>query len=168
MGAILVLAILAQMLVPPLLALFQRDAARIAQGEWWRMATALFFQDGWFAGGVTNILALLVVGALAEQVLRRTAWLAIHVGGGLIAECVALSWQPVGAGNSVAVCALAGALLVTRPAAGLDGRQIICRIVAAAAALILLSTENIHGVGALAGTALGVIGGRAFLKQFVI
>jgi hypothetical protein len=49
-----------------------------------------------------------VLGVVAEQIASRWRWLVCYFGAGIVGELVAYSWQPVGAGNSVAVCGLAG------------------------------------------------------------
>ncbi|WDR01927.1 rhomboid family intramembrane serine protease [Devosia algicola] len=151
---------------PEILLVMQRSASAILAGQWWRMGTALFFQDGWLAGGLSNIAALLVIGGLAEQVLTRWTWIGIYALGGLAAETIALAWQPIGAGNSIAICALAGVLLV---APSLDRRRWppdfrhalsgsgAMRVLAASAVLILLVRQDIHGAGALAGALLAIM-----------
>jgi len=101
----------AQAVVPGLLAALERAPAGL-HGEWWRLVTALVVQDGGLFGTVSNLLFLALVGAAAEQVLSRTRWLVQYVGTGLAAELVGYAWQPVGAGNSIAVCGLTGGLAV--------------------------------------------------------
>ncbi|GIF70536.1 hypothetical protein [Asanoa siamensis] len=59
-----------------------------------------------------HLLFLLLVGALAELVLRRRLWAACYFGCGLAAEGIAVVWQPTGGGNSIAICGLAGALTI--------------------------------------------------------
>jgi len=166
MSAVLAACLALQFLEPWLLPFVQRNASTILSGQWWRMGTALFFQDGWFVGGVSNIVALLVIGALAEQMLARWRWLVVYTAGGLAAETIALAWQPVGAGNSIAICALAGVLLVAplidRSRWPLELRRIASgsvavRVLAASAVLVLLLRHDVHGVGALAGAMLGVV-----------
>ncbi len=82
-------------------------------GDWWRTVTALFTQDGGVAGTVWNLTLLVMVGAVAEQLVSRPWWLAGYFGAGLAGELAGYAWQPVGAGNSVAICGLAGAIVVT-------------------------------------------------------
>lgn len=148
------LFLMLQLAHPPMLRTFQRDALRIEQGQWWRLVTALFFQDRWLAGGLTNIAALLLVGTRAEELLRPGEWVAIYWIGALIAEGVALRWQPLGAGNSVAVCSLAGSLIVARAPGEPSLPSKLLRIVAGAAASVLVSMRDIHGIAALSGAAL--------------
>ena len=134
--------------------LFQRDTSQILRGEWWRIGTALFFQDGGLAGGATNIAALLCIGGLAEQRLRRSVWIGAYLAGGLITECIALSWQPVGAGNSIGSCALAGALIGTLLLGDAGRPAKVFGIAAGAAAVLLVAMRDIHGAAALVGAAL--------------
>ena len=82
------------------------------EGEWWRLFTALFVQDGGVLGTVSNLAFLLVMGVLAEQVVGPGRWLVGYFGAGLAGELAGYAWQPRGAGNSVAVCGLAGVLVV--------------------------------------------------------
>jgi membrane associated rhomboid family serine protease len=96
--ALLTMCLIAQLRFPQLLILLERNTAKIVDGEWWRLITALFFQDGWIIGGLTNIVALFFVGDLVEQIRSRRDWLLISIVGALVAECVALRWQPIGAG----------------------------------------------------------------------
>ena len=97
--------------VPAVLDALQRTPEGLG-GQWWRTFTALFVQDGGAAGTLSNLLFLLVMGALAEQFLERWQWLVCYFGAGLAGELAGYAWQPHGAGNSVAVCGLAGALVV--------------------------------------------------------
>jgi hypothetical protein len=55
----------------------------------WRWLTSLLVQDGGVLGTASNLIFLGLLGAVAGQV-------------------AGVFWQPVGAGNSVAVCGLAG------------------------------------------------------------
>jgi membrane associated rhomboid family serine protease len=99
------------LVIPGMLAGWQR-APQGLHGDWWRTFTALLVQDGGVAGTISNLAFLLVLGAMAEQVLGPGRWLACYVGAGLVGELAGYAWQPRGAGNSVAICGLAGALTV--------------------------------------------------------
>jgi hypothetical protein len=57
-----------------------------------------------------------------ERVVSRWVWLVAYVGGGLVGQVFGHHWQPVGGGNSVAVCGLVGLLVVLLAFARIDGR----------------------------------------------
>jgi hypothetical protein len=99
------------LLIPDMLAALQRTPQGL-HGDWWRTVTALFVQDGGVVGTLSNLAFLLVMGVLAEQVLGPWRWLVCYFGAGLAGELAGYAWQPRGAGNSVAICGLAGALTV--------------------------------------------------------
>jgi membrane associated rhomboid family serine protease len=102
---------LAQALAPGLLDAWQR-APEGLHGDWWRTGTALFVQDGGVVGALSNLGFLLVLGAIVEQFLAPWQWLTCYFGAALAGELAGYAWQPEGAGNSIAVCGLAGALAV--------------------------------------------------------
>ena len=93
---------------PEVLAALQRTPEGL-DGDWWRSFTALSVQDGGVVGTVSNLAFLLVLGTLAEQVLGSRRWLVCYFGAGLAGELAGYAWQPRGAGDSVAICGLAGA-----------------------------------------------------------
>ena len=101
----------AQWLHPGLLARLERTPAEL-HGQPWRILTSLFVQDGGLVGTLSNLAFLLVLGAAAEQTLTRRRLLLQYFGAGIISQLIGTLWQPVGGGNSVAVCGLAGALAV--------------------------------------------------------
>lgn len=154
-AAAVALVLAAQEVRPRLLPLFQRDAAAIAHGQIYRLFTALWFQDGWLEGGIFNLAMLVLIGLWAEQVWPRPIWAAIYFGIGLAAECLALVWQPLGAGNSIAVFGLAGSLLATVWDKGRAG--IILMSVGQLAIWVLCFRDDIHGAAALAGLVAGVV-----------
>jgi membrane associated rhomboid family serine protease len=102
---------LLQFVVPGLLRHLERSPAGL-HGDWWRTVTALFAQDGGVAGTLSNLAFLVAVGVLAEQVVSRPRWLLCYFGAGLVGEFAGYGWQPYGAGNSVAICGLAGVVAV--------------------------------------------------------
>ena len=154
--ALLSCGFILQYIFPHLLPLFERNAGEIRHGQWWRVLSALFFQDGWFAGATFNLVMLLLVGGVAEQVLTRNQWAAIYFAGGMISEIIALFWQPIGAGNSIATCALAGCVVAMFPGRKCWSMGAIARLVALAAAIGLALRRDIHGVSFLVGALLGV------------
>ncbi|MGH3796487.1 MAG: rhomboid family intramembrane serine protease [Pseudonocardiaceae bacterium] len=100
-----------QFAIPGMLAALARNPQGL-HGAWWRTLTALFVQDGGVPGTLSNLAFLLFIGVLAEQVLGSWRWLVCYFGAGLAGALVAYAWQPYGAGNSIAICGLAGALTV--------------------------------------------------------
>ena len=91
---------------PTVLAQLERTPAGLHE-QWWRTITSLFTQSS-AGGAASNLFFMLVLGVVAEQVVSRSRWVACYLGAGIVGELVGYAWQPVGAGNSVAVCGLAG------------------------------------------------------------
>ncbi len=116
----------AGLVAEPVLLALRRDAVALSDGQLWRLLTALLVQDGGVPGTVFNLLGLVLVGVAAERRLGARAWLAAYLVGGLTGELVGWAgWQPIGGGNSIGVCGLAGALAVavlrdTRPPGRLE------------------------------------------------
>lgn len=153
---LLLVCLLAQLAWPGLLPIMERDADAVRAGQVYRLATSLWFQDGWAKGGAFNLIMLGTVGPLAERLLSRPLWIAIYLGGGLLTGLVALSWQPSGAGNSIAYLSLAGALL----GAGVRGPAslgvCVAGLVGLTAAGSLCLLRDIHGVAVVIGCALSL------------
>jgi hypothetical protein len=105
-AAVTALMLVVQETVPGTLAHLERTPAAL-HGDWWRWITPLVVQDGHWAGGVSNLVGLLLCGTAAEQVARRDGWVVAYLGGGLVGQVFGHYWQPVGGGNSVANCGLA-------------------------------------------------------------
>jgi rhomboid protease GluP len=154
---LLTICLVVQLRFPLLLILLQRNTAKIVEGEWWRILTALFFQDGWIIGGLTNIVALFFIGSLVEQVRSRRDWLLIGIVGALVTECVALRWQTIGAGNSIATCSLAGSLIALQALSQMPARSKILRVVAITSCLVLVAAGDVHGIAGMAGIFLGLL-----------
>ena len=90
---------------PTVLAHLERTPAGLHE-QWWRTITSLVTQSS-AGGAASNLFFMLVLGVVAEQIASRSRWLACYLGAGIVGELVGYAWQPVGAGNSVAVCGLA-------------------------------------------------------------
>ena len=149
--------LLAQLAHPQLLPDFERDAQKILQGQWWRVLTALLFQDGGLIGGLTNISGLLLIGRQAEQSLRRRDCVIVYLVGAVFAELVALRWQPIGAGNSIGVCSLAGAMVVLQRSGLRKRANFALKSAVIASAALLIALRDIHGIALIAGGVLAVI-----------
>lgn len=146
-----------QFFIPPLLPLFQRNASLFWNGEWWRSFTPLFFQDGGVPGTVFNLVTLLLVGYVAERIWGGGKSILIFLVSGIVTEFVALAWQPMGAGNSIANFGLAASvamfLLLRQPARVIQ----VGALLALAADGVLLGMQDIHGAGALVGGLLALL-----------
>ena len=146
-----------QFLFPTIVPLLQRDAAAFSAGDWWRIITPLFVQDGGISGTTFNLVSLLLVGIVAEQVWNRDSMLILFFAGGVIGELVALAWQPIGAGNSVANFSLAGGLVVACLVKRSSRSTQLAALFALGAAVVLIALKNIHGAAAMAGLFLALL-----------
>ncbi len=87
--------------------------ALVAQGEWWRLFTAMFLHVGVFHL-LLNSLGLYIFGSLVEQVLGSARFLAIYLVSGFCASAVSFAFgdaNAVAAGASGAIFGLLGAWL---------------------------------------------------------
>jgi rhomboid protease GluP len=155
---------IAQLVHPPRYDAMNRDAARIDAGQWYRLVTGMFFQDGKAPGLVFNLLTLAVVGAFAERVFGRARWLLLYFGCGLFGQFVSYVWlNPVGAGNSMCVADLLGALTAVvitasrRYGVGLPSRLRIMAFAVPVLAVADTVAHDNHGLPCLLGLALGLL-----------
>ncbi|GAB3153242.1 rhomboid family intramembrane serine protease [Amycolatopsis stemonae] len=155
---------IAQLVHPPLYDAVVRDAARIDDGQWYRLVTGMFFQDGRAFGLVSNLVWLAVSGTLAERVFGRARWLLLYFGCGLFGQFMSYVWlNPVGAGNSMCVAGLVGALavvvLVASRRYGVT-LPVQFRVLAFAAPVLAVADTLVHdnhGLPLLLGMALGFL-----------
>jgi rhomboid protease GluP len=153
----------AQLVHPPLYDAMCRDAARIDAGEWYRLVTGMFFQDGRAVGLVFNLLTLALVGTFAERVFGRARWLVLYFGCGLFGQLMSYLWlNPVGAGNSMCVAGLVGGLTAAVMASRRYGVELPVRLRIMAFAVPVLAVAGTlahdnHGLPALLGLALGFL-----------
>ncbi len=101
-----------QTLWPPLIGHLQWDAARVGQGELWRLVTGLLVHTNGESQILVNLSTLLVLGAFVELRWSRTIWLSAFLAGAFSAEAAGVYWYPVGGGNSVGLWGLLGLTLV--------------------------------------------------------
>jgi len=144
----------AQFVFPGLLPALERDARLLAAGESWRLLTALVVQDGGAPGATFNILSLALVGSVAERRLGRAHLLVLFFVGGIAAEVIALWWQPVGAGNSVANFSVAGGLAIAAFTGGAPKASRPPAVLSLVGCGVLAALRDIHGAAALAGGIL--------------
>ena len=145
-----------QFFFPAVVDLFERNPSRIAAGEWWRLATSLLVQDGGVTGSVFNMIGLLLVGSVAERYWGGRRCVIVFALGGIAANAVALAWQPVGAGNSVANFALAGSVVVACLRSHRSRLVSLTALLALGAETWLMLLKDIHGAAALVGVATAV------------
>jgi len=136
---------------PELLPLFRRDRIAIMQGEWWRLVTALFFQDGGLWGAAFNLFSLLLVASVAEQLWKKGFVVLFFFAGGIAGELAGLTWQPIGAGNSVGSFGLAASIAVAVLTRSAVKRGKALALLAATADIALLALRDIHGAAAITG-----------------
>jgi rhomboid protease GluP len=141
--------------------LLMRDP-KMLTGEWWRFVTTWLVNTDGAPQVIINSLGLLIFGTLVERRLGRLWWIVGYVVAGLAGEIAALWWQPVGGGNSVAICGLIGLFSV-----GQIGRsdlptvaQYLSTLVWGAIGLWLFVKADIHGAALLAGF---IVGGAALV-----
>ena len=146
----------AQLVWPGLLPALQRQPSMLA-GEYWRFVTAWLVHDEGARQIVFNFAALAIAGTFVELMLGRRIWIAAYVAGGLAGEIAGIFWQPIGAGNSVAVCGLIGVLAVWQLRRA--GIPVLARLLfpalAFGGALLLIANQDIHGPPLLVGGIIG-------------
>jgi len=145
---------LLQLAVPETLELLGRNATRSASGEVWRIVTPLFGQDGGPVGALFNFACLALLGGFAERLWRPGQWLLLYFGGGIASELIALWWQPVGAGNSIANLALGGSLCALGLRNG--GAPRAAGLAGALSGVALCAMSDIHGPALLIGIGAGL------------
>lgn len=136
----------------------ERDPKMLA-GEWWRFVTTwVVLTDGWLQIAV-NSIGLLVYGVLVERTIGRWLWLVAYVVAGLVGEIAGIFWQPVGGGNSVAICGLIGLFSVWQASQphGNGPPRMINTVVWGGLGLWLVTHEDIHGAALVAGFAIGAL-----------
>ena len=81
-------------------------------GQWWRLATAMFVHSSTLSL-IINCVCLLQIGAVIERVVGRAAFGAVYVATGVLASAVNLAMHPVAvtAGAAGAVLGLHGFLI---------------------------------------------------------
>lgn len=152
-------------LSPAILDLLGRDRPLLLAGEWWRLVTPLYVQDGGWPGTIFNVTSLVAIGLCAESLHRSSTFLGTYFAAGLVSELFAytLLRDQTFAGNSVANMGVAGLCLVTVGAARVLPARLI-GLVGLLAGVVLVVAANLHGVGfavgALIGLASWVSGGR--------
>jgi membrane associated rhomboid family serine protease len=140
-----------QFFFPSILTLFERNYLKFIAGEWWRLITTLFVQDGGLSGTIFNLVSLLLIGAVAERLWGSRRWIIIFLIGGIFSQFIGFLWQPVGAGNSVANFALAASIAVRSLSLNSSRTVRLAAILALGAGGILALLKDIHGFATILG-----------------
>jgi rhomboid protease GluP len=133
----------------------QRAPAAIQAHEWWRFLTPVLVNRGW-KDVVFNLTGLGIIGTIAERYWGHALWIVFYLVGALVGEIAGLAWKPMGAGSSVAVCGLLGAVAAELLVIG-TMRARFGAVVILMGALVLVGVRDLHGPPLLAGAAVALI-----------
>lgn len=147
---------------PGLYDAWHRSASAVLDDhQWWRVLTALVVQDGGVAGTISNLV--LLAGALLICLPlwgARASALAFLVSGVALNVAAVLAGAEDGAGNSAATLSLLASLPALAFAVLPEHRwrAVAGAVVVSAAAIAMIVVNDGHGVAALLGLLLGVVG----------
>jgi rhomboid protease GluP len=142
---------------PVFLAAVERTPDMLSQHQWWRLVSPVLANPEGWGQILTNFLALAFVGLLAESFWGSGPLVALYLAGAISGQLAGLAWRPEGAGSSVAVCALLGAVAIGlwqrigSPPARAGAAFIL------AGAVILTCLRDLHGPPILVGAALALV-----------
>lgn len=144
-----------QFFFPSLTSVLERTPEVLAARQWWRLITPVFINpDGW-RQIIFNFLGIAIAGTMVERLFGAGRWLILYFVGAFVGEIAGIAWQPVGAGSSVAVCGLVGALaawmLLRKPRQPRFGGTMLLT-----GSLILIVLRDLHGPSLLAGAIMGL------------
>jgi membrane associated rhomboid family serine protease len=97
---------------PSLVHAIQRSPAMLADHQWWRIVSPVLVNPEGWRQVVVNTGGLVVIGTAVERLWGPRLWVAFYLTGAVLGEIAGLAWRPFGAGSSVAVSGLLGALAV--------------------------------------------------------
>ncbi|MFF2081005.1 rhomboid family intramembrane serine protease [Kitasatospora sp. NPDC058162] len=159
--AVMAVMAVVQYAVPSVVGDLMRQPGALSDGQWWRAGSALLVQSSGITQIAFNLPALLVIGAVTEAALGWWRTLVVFLVGGVLAHVVSLAgWSTQGGGDSVAICALLGALAVSCLLGGSQPRRPFQEtwyvLLIPAAGMLLCLLQNNHGAGLVAGCLLGL------------
>jgi rhomboid protease GluP len=144
-----------QFVFPGLLQIFERRPGALAEHEYWRLITPIFFHaEGW-QQIVVDFTGLMILGAILERIVGGARWLVLYLAAGLAGEIAGFAWKPLGAGSSVAICGLLGGLAAWLLRKGRPVRLRFGGMVILAGALLLTALRDLHGPPLVVGVVLG-------------
>ena len=148
----------------------------IADGEYWRLFTAMFLHVG-FMHLLFNGASLLILGRMVEQVYGHVGFAVIYVIAGLsggVASYMFINPITTGAGASGAIFGILGALaaylLARRGVLGEMGRQFLSWILIIAAINLIFgfAMPGIDNWAHMGGLAAGFVLGLAFAPRYIV
>ena len=148
----------------------------IAEGEYWRLFTAMFLHIG-FMHLLFNGAALLILGRMAEQVYGHVGFAVIYVIAGLsggVASYMVINPITTGAGASGAIFGILGALaaylLAKRGVLGEIGRQFLSWVLIITAINLVFgfAMPEIDNWAHMGGLAAGFLLGLAFAPRYIV
>lgn len=150
-----VVAAVVQYTVPEIVPLLERSQSGLMSGDWWRLATPVLVQTlGWHQTAA-NLVSLAVIGVVGESLQPRRWWLAFLGSGILSGQAAAYMWEEAGGGSSIAICGLAGGLIVVLLGAARRGQAPRTVVAIAVGYVIALTGWGLGGVtAAAAGCAM--------------
>ncbi|WP_413363880.1 rhomboid family intramembrane serine protease [Lysinibacillus sp. 3P01SB] len=140
----------------------------IAQGEWWRIITAMFLHGGWMHI-LFNMFSLFLFGPELEQIAGKIRFLAIYflsgIGGGLATLATQDAvYASVGASGAIfGIFGAFGAILVRYRNSLPQLRQIILPIIVISVIMTFLQT-GVNVTSHIGGLATGFVIGLFFFK----
>lgn len=145
---------------PGLLAWGQRQSSQLDAGQWWRLGSAIFLQDGGWPGTVFNLAMLAVTLWLVGAVWRGLPAVLVFLLVGVLANGLThLTTGQTGAGNSMATMGLLAAAAVSVVRSRPRSREALAPFaVFAVATVVLLLARDEHGLALSIGLLVGVLG----------
>ena len=149
---------------------------RTANGEWWRLATAMFVQGG-FLQLVANVAGFVQIGMITERFFGRVAFATAYIGAGLLASVLALLLHPVAVSAGASACVFATyGMFATFLFAGIAFPSplsvpptTMLKIAPGAALFLLYSLGSGHaGTIEVAGLAVGLAYGFILVKPALV
>lgn len=147
-----------------------------ANGEWWRLATAIFVHPG-LVYLIANVAGFALIGLISERFFGHFALATAYLGAGLLASVLGLLFHPVSvsAGASASVFAVYG-MFATLLFAGIAFPSpfsvpptTILKVTPPAALFLIYSVTAGHaGAIELSGLAVGLIYGFVLVKPALV
>ena len=178
-------SILQTWMTPVTGALARDPHATLAQGQWWRILTALGAQDGGLLAAVFNLVVIALALTFGTWIWGPWLAVALYLVPSIVLNLLAvLLWQAPGGGSSFANDGLmfsvftlgllvgtadashgtAGTSAPSRAAASTASVR-ICAAIAVAVAVVLVAFDDAHGVAMLLGLVLGAGAWLAFRRR---